>query len=152
MGMNTEDWIAEETLYDCDKLLGLSLQQKNYSRPMVRITFGEQYIPIPQHGYFLNLFSAHSIKGAIMNYYREEASKILNIPIKEAPKYQVIDMKDPDMQILGDYIGQKIFKEGPYVVLGRVMHRQYQQDEESLWYVSMEISFENPKRIGEIQK
>lgn len=152
-GMNTDEWIAGETEKDRKRLFKLSLVQEKYKRPMLRLTFGKQYLPIPQHTHIdlINSNGKYALKGVIMNFYREEASKALGIPIEKAPDRQVIDMDDADMQVLAAYIGRKIYEEGPYVVLGRVMQWRYSLDEENLCSYPTEICYANVNRIGEIQ-
>lgn len=150
-GMNTDDWIAKETKEECKKLLGISLNKEKYHFPMLRLTFGEQYLPMPQHTHIelINSNGTYSLKGVIMNFYREEASRALGVPIEKAPRRQVIERDDADMQVLEAYIGRKIYEEGPYEVLGRVMQWRYSADKE-LAYAS-EINYANVNKIGEVQ-
>ena len=153
-GMNTDKWIAKETEEDRKQLFKLSLMQEKYKHPMLRLTFGKQYLPIPQHTHIhlINANGYYALKGVIMNFYREEASEALGVPIEKAPSRQVIDMDDADMQVLAAYIGRKLYEEGPYVVLGRVMQWRYSLDKEDLCHYASEICYANVNRIGEIQE
>jgi len=153
MGRNFDKWVEMESNKDCEMIYGLSLRSENYKGKMLRLTFGEQYLLFPPHSYayLFEVMGKGSIKGGIMEFYRKEASEVLGRSLKEIPVYQVVDREDPDMQTLESYIGQKIYDEGPYAVLGRVMRCCYEKDEDALVHPGELLSFANPKRIGEVQ-
>ncbi len=150
-GKNTDAWIARETEEDRKRLFGISLIKEKYHFPMIWLHFGKQYLPIPQHTHidYINNSGSYSLKGVIMNFYREEASAALGVSIEKAPKRQVIERDDPDMQVLEAYIGRKIYEEGPYVVLGRVIQWRASSGKEFVY--PAEICYANVHKIGEIQ-
>lgn len=88
--MHTDEWIERESEEYIKTNFGFPLKQSEYSLPMIRLTFGEEYIPVPQNRMVILLLTGMDSKDPLkLCLYGElcfEAGKELGIPREEVKK------------------------------------------------------------------
>lgn len=133
-GMHTDGWIEGETWNDRKKTFGFSLRQEEYPLPMIRLTFGGEYIPIPQNRAAIMILSrtnyTYPLKNRVYGAWCFVAAEELGISDEEVLKtYE--DGRIPDgsgsdaERAIFAWIEDKIKEDGPYVVLERAMWAGY---------------------------
>ena len=77
MARNVEEWIANETKEDTLKL-GMSLKAENYKLPMIKLTFGDQILSIPQveSTYVMAKYGYAKLKDNIVDCNNDELKKV----------------------------------------------------------------------------
>lgn len=156
--MHTDEWIARETSEDIKTNFGFPLKQSEYSLPMIRLTFGEEYIPVPQNRmvYLLlnKMDNTLSLKTCMYGSWCYTAAGELGISDKDVEK-TLANGRIPDgtgseaEKAIFKWIEKKIQDEGPYVVLGRALNSGYMWEGDP-WYVDIDEPYEG--EIGEEQE
>lgn len=144
MGMHTDEWIAQETSLDRAKIMGFSLNQEEYDLPMIKLTFGEEYVPIPQYQVLNVLLAGFSheinMKSQFFEMARVDAEIRLGYVDKETGRYlngynrQNFGLfpkpnENPEYakmrELICEELGKVIYEKGPYYVLGGVLNSLY---------------------------
>lgn len=156
--MHTDEWIARESKEDRSKTFGCSLKQENYKLPMIKLTFGEEYIPVPQVYSTLLTLSAFDektpLKLQLYTAWCFDAGKELGISREEIKKTyengRVPDGTGSEAEkAIFRWIEKKIQDEGPYVVLHDALMSGYSYEADWL-YTEEEYAYWG--QIGEIQE
>lgn len=157
-GMHTDEWIAGETREDIETNFGFPLRQSQYSLPMIRLTFGEEYIPVPQNRMVILLLTKMDtdipLKTCMYGSWCYTAAEELGIPDEEVEK-TLENGRIPDgtgseaEKAIFKWIEKKIQNDGPYVVLGKALNSGYMWEADP-WYVDIDEPYEGV--IGEKQE
>ena len=71
MAKNVEEWVASESKEDCDKIR-MSLKPEKYALPMIRLTFGDEVLALPQNRITEFLAGYDSLKKSIVEANSKE--------------------------------------------------------------------------------
>ena len=157
--MHTDEWIAKESREDRAKTHGFSLKQEEYQFPLIKLTFGEEYIPIPQNRMITRMVAGmetiYSLKKAVYCAWCLTAAKELGISreevIEETEGERTPDGTGSDNEkAIFAWIEKKIQNDGPYEVLGRAIEFGYDH-----WYDGYYVDIDEPYEegtIGEVQE
>lgn len=157
-GMHTDEWIAGETKEDIETNFGFPLKQDQYTLPMIKLTFGEEYIPVPQNRMVYLLLTGMDGKAPLKLYvygsWCYTAAGELGISDEDVKK-TMENGRIPDgtgseaEKAIFRWIEKKIQTDGPYVVLGKALNSGYMWEADP-WYVDIDEPYEGV--IGEKQE
>lgn len=156
--MHTDEWIERESKQDIETNFGFPLKQSEYSLPMIKLTFGEEYVPVPQNRMVILLLtgmdSKDPLKLCLYGSWCFTAGEELGIS-REDVKRTYEGGRVPDgtgseaEKAIFKWIEKKIQDEGPYVVLGKALNDGYMWEADQ-FYADIDEPYEG--EIGEEQE
>jgi len=121
MSKSVNEWIANESKEDF-LVSGMSLKQENYRLPMIKLTFGDQVLPLPQSQkvYQMAGFGHDNLKHSVVNACYHELKDIEGLDLRFTP----LDTEE-DWSKAYEAMGKVIQEIGPYKVCENAFMRNW---------------------------
>ena len=143
MAKNVEEWVASESKEDCDKIR-MSLKPEKYALPMIRLTFGDQVLALPQNRITEFLAGCDSLKKSIVEAnskeLKEKGIDIRLVNMDEKESYEKV------CNAMGEILKEK----GPYEVCGNAFAKNWDWESELYYIVDKEMPLDI--EFGETQE